>query len=80
MKELIVQKFHDTIWSGHLKFEKTLSKIRLQFYWRHMYRDIKKYVESCHMCMERSAQKHIKRAPLQRTMTPEYLPHAHMQF
>ena len=23
MKELIVQKFHDTIWSGHLKFEKT---------------------------------------------------------
>ena len=75
MKELIVQKYHDSIWSGHLKFEKTLSKIRLQFYWRHMYTDVKRYVESCRMCMERSAHKSINKAPLQRTMTPEYPMH-----
>ena len=75
MKQLIVQKYHDSIWSGHLKFDKTLSKIRLQFYWRHMYTDVKKYVASCRMCMERSAHKHIKRAPLQRTMTPEHPMH-----
>ena len=75
MKQLIVQKYHDSIWSGHLKFDKTLSKIRLHFYWRHMYTDVKKYVASCRMCMERSAHKHIKRAPLQRTMTPEHPMH-----
>ena len=75
MKELVVRNFHDTIWSGHLKFEKTLSKIRLQFYWRHMYTDIKKYVDSCHLCMERNAHRNIKKAPLQRTLTPEYPMH-----
>ena len=75
MKELVVRKFHDTIWSGHLKFEKTLSKIRLQFYWRHMYTDIKKYVDSCHLCLERSAHRNIKKAPLQRTINPEYPMH-----
>ena len=75
MREFVIQQFHDTLWSGHLKFEKTLSKIRIQFYWRHMYTDVKKYVASCRSCMERSAHKSIKRAPLQRTMTPEYPMH-----
>ena len=67
MKLDIIQKYHDTIWSGHLKFEKTLQKIRLSFFWKHMYTDVQKYVNSCRLCMERHAHKHIKNAPLQRT-------------
>lgn len=39
MKRFIISQFHDTLWSGHLKFEKTLQKIRLQYFWRHMYTD-----------------------------------------
>ena len=75
MKMSIIQKYHDTLWSGHLRFEKTLQKIRLSFFWKNMYSDVKKYVNSCHQCMERHAHKHIKRAPLQRTFCPEYPMH-----
>lgn len=75
MQKLIIQKYHDTIWSGHLKFEKTLQKIRLSFFWKHMYTDVKQYVQSCRPCMERHAHKTIKPAPLQRTLTPEYPMH-----
>ena len=75
MKPSIIQKYHDTIWSGHLKFEKTLQKIRLSFFWKHMYTDVQKYVNSCRLCMERHAHKSIKRAPLQRTLTPAYPMH-----
>ena len=52
MKQHVIQKYHDTIWSGHLKFEKTLQKIRLSFFWKHMYTDVQKYVNSCRPCME----------------------------
>ena len=75
MKLNIIQKYHDTIWSGHLKFDKTLQKIRLSFFWKHMYTDVQKYVNSCRMCMERHAHKNIKRAPLQRTLSPAYPMH-----
>ena len=75
MKLDIIQTYHDTIWSGHLKFEKTLQKIRLSFFWKHMYTDVQKYVNSCRLCMERHAHKHIKNAPLQRTLSQAYPMH-----
>ena len=75
IKQHVIQKHHDTIWSGHLKFEKTLQKIRLSFFWKHMYTDVQKYVNSCRPCMERNAHKNIKRAPLQRTLVPAFPMH-----
>ncbi len=41
LKASVMKMFHDHIFSGHLAFEKTWSKIKSRFYWPQMHTDIK---------------------------------------
>lgn len=47
----IINKFHsDDLYSGHYGKKKMFAKLKDQYYWRHMTRDISNYVNNCHIC------------------------------
>lgn len=50
-KQEILQQFHDhPIFGGHVGFRKTYEKIRKDFYWKDMTRDITSYIKNCQSC------------------------------
>lgn len=50
LKEKILFEEHDE--AVHLGYEKTLARIRRRFYWPHMAKEIKSYVQKCTICQE----------------------------
>ena len=48
----VLKDFHDSPVGGHLGFEKTLEKVKRQFFWKNMYNDIKEYVSTCSTCQQ----------------------------
>src|ERR1044071_5375360 len=48
--EAIIFLYHNDPIAGHFGLAKILGKIKLQYYWSKMYDEIKRYVESCHIC------------------------------
>ena len=49
-KEKIISDFHDSHWAGHKGVVNTFSKIKDRYWWKGMYADIQRYVESCIEC------------------------------
>lgn len=50
-KREILQQYHDhPIFGGHVGFKKTYAKIRKDFYWKDMTRDITSYIKNCQSC------------------------------
>ena len=60
LKDQIIGMCHDNITAGHLSAEKTLIRLRNQFFWRGMGHDCQLYVKSCSSC---SQQKKSSRKP-----------------
>ena len=46
----ILREMHDSKTAGHMGTRRTLAKLMGNFYWKGMYGDCVKYVESCHRC------------------------------
>ena len=46
----VLQEMHDSKTAGHPGIRRTLAKVMGNFYWRGMYGDVVKYVETCHRC------------------------------
>lgn len=67
----LIQKYHgDRIRGGHCGQKRLYAKLRNQFYWRGMTRDIAKYVKHCKECML-SKPKMGTREPMAVTPTPQ---------
>lgn len=48
----LMKRFHDDpIFGGHVGQKKLYSKLRAQYFWKHMTRDIAKYVRNCKKCL-----------------------------
>jgi RNase H-like domain found in reverse transcriptase/Reverse transcriptase (RNA-dependent DNA polymerase)/Integrase zinc binding domain/Retroviral aspartyl protease/DNA N-6-adenine-methyltransferase (Dam) len=50
IRERLLHEFHDTPSAGHSGHQKTLSALSQHFWWPHMTRTVKAYVQSCHTC------------------------------
>lgn len=49
----IMKEFHDhPIFGGHCGYKKMYEKIRAEYYWKQMPRDISKYVSNCEKCLK----------------------------
>src|SRR5690606_37731578 len=46
----ILKRFHNHPSAGHLGVNNTFFKIRQAYYWKGMYKDIRKHVETCDSC------------------------------
>ena len=54
-KQLIMAESHDVPTAGHLGYRKTLERVRRQFEWRGMAKDVGSYCSTCPVCMAAKA-------------------------
>lgn len=71
MRENLLNKFHtDELYGGHCGSKKLYAKIKDQFYWRNMTRDIANLVKNCHICKLSKPNQKTKES-LEITKTPQ---------
>jgi len=61
MQEDVMRVAHESLVGGHMGLEKTVDKIRNEFYWPRMYSDVSHWVESCTVCQQRKSPTTINR-------------------
>ena len=49
-KSVVLFECHDSVFAAHLGFERTLKRIQASYWWDHLYRDVKNYVQNCVAC------------------------------
>ena len=49
-RELVMQLAHESILTGHLSVTSSVHKVLAEYYWPGIYRDVKRYVQSCKVC------------------------------
>ncbi|KAE8902055.1 hypothetical protein PF003_g14177 [Phytophthora fragariae] len=65
----VLYEAHDTPLSGHLGREKTYTSVARNFWWPHMYKWVRKYVQTCETC-QRVKPAPSASAPLMRLPVP----------
>lgn len=50
LRQQILQHFHDSAIGGHSRYEMTYRRIKDHFYWKGMQKEVKKWVQHCHLC------------------------------
>lgn len=68
----ILQRFHDSLYAGHLGTQKTTARIRRRYLWPGMTKQIREYVRKCEICAKRKAVGSSK-APLQSMPPPKHV-------
>ncbi len=56
--------YHDSLMASHQGFDRTYHLIRLKYFWKKMYNEIKQYVASCKECQTNKNNAHSRKAPL----------------
>ena len=64
LREEVLQLAHSNIVGGHFGVHKTVSKIKMGFYWFRLRESVKLYVKSCHLCESRKRPAKSVEAPL----------------
>lgn len=49
-QDIMTQYHNDPLYGGHCGQKKLYAKLRSQFYWKNMSRDVAKFVQNCHKC------------------------------
>lgn len=71
MRDNLMKKFHsDELYGGHCGSKKLYAKIKDQFYWRNMTKDISNFVKNCHICKLSKPNQKTKES-LELTRTPQ---------
>ena len=65
IRNKVLQELHAAPTAGHLGMNKTLSKVRLRFYWVGMRADIRSFIRQCPVCSHNKSGGRKRRAPLQ---------------
>ena len=68
-RRIILSHYPDNRTSAHLGLRKTLAKIRQEYYWPGLHKDVKLYVAGCSFCPQKKPPNKKKRAPMQRVET-----------
>ena len=65
LRDDVLRSYHDCIMAGHPGHERTYNTIRLKYFWKRMWEDIKTYVRTCLECQTAKNNPHAKNAQLQ---------------
>ena len=60
----ILRQSHDSIFSGHLGYDKTIDRISQRFYWPKVTAKVKEYIESCTVCQTSKTPNRYHEAPM----------------
>lgn len=60
----ILLSYHDSVLACHMATERCFQTIRMKYYWKSMYQDIKTYIETCEECQKSKRHYQGKSAPL----------------
>ncbi|XP_068213451.1 uncharacterized protein [Palaemon carinicauda] len=64
-RHFILQEAHESEWGGHLGIRKTLTKVKDNFFWPSVKKDVVRHCKSCHQCqMIGKPNQKITKAPL----------------
>lgn len=61
---IIIRENHEPPRAGHLGRDKTLDRIRQNYYWPGMSQDVKSYLEDCEVCIKVKNNQHPLKGPL----------------
>ena len=64
IRYLIILEAHETPFCGHLGVKRTLEKVRRNWDWRHVARDVQQVVETCDLCQRFQGSPKKMEAPL----------------
>lgn len=56
----IIKEFHDLPTGGHQGVSRTLKRIRLQYTWKNMFKDVRNYIKNCPSCQANKSGKNNK--------------------
>ena len=70
LKNAIMLQYHDGALGGHLSSKKTVSRIKMKYFWLTMKKDIKKWCQDCRICISRRGGARPRIAPLQPISIP----------
>jgi hypothetical protein len=59
-KDLTIKTFHDHALGGHLGVHATIDRVRQQYNWEGMNKDIKNYIDNCLICKKNKIIKHTR--------------------
>ena len=49
-RELVIQLANESIFTGHLSVTSSVHKVLSEYYWPGIYRDVKRFEQSCKVC------------------------------
>ena len=67
--QTVLKEFHNSPLGGHQGYEKTLDKIKRQYMWQGLYKDVRKFINECEEC-QRSKAGNPTKMPMQISDTP----------
>ena len=50
LKPLVLQQIHNSPFSGHFGYLKTLHRVKQDFFWKGMVKDVKSHIQCCDVC------------------------------
>lgn len=65
----LIKEYHSTSLSGHSGFYKTYKRIKENYKWQTMKKDIKAFVKNCQQCQINKTNRHPVKTPMQITTT-----------
>ena len=64
LTETLIERAHSPPMAAHGGIAKTLTKIRLNFFWPHMAKDVKEFVNRCEVCQQCKSPNIVLRPPM----------------
>lgn len=64
LKEKLLDIAHDNMWMGHLGCNKTIERLKQNYWWNQMGRDVKMKIKCCDVCMRVGKSTDKKKAPM----------------
>ena len=71
LRRHVVEEFHSSAYGGHFGIDKTASAIGRRFFWSHIRKTTRSYVEQCAECQRNKPRHHAMYGPLQPIPAPD---------
>lgn len=72
MKHALMLEYHDSSCAAHLGLDKTYSRLSSKYYWKNMYAEVKRYINSCVKCAQKKTAHHHREIPISSLPTPSH--------